>query len=349
MIKKLFMTRELLSKLVDTLGPSGREQNVRSIIKNEVKKYVNNVFVDEFGNLIAHKKGKGLKIMLAAHMDEVGLMIKEIHKNGHIYFAPVGGIEPITLIGQSVSILSKNNNIICKGIITNHELQDAFEIEELPRLYELYVDIGFKTKSEVLRAGISVGDYAIPRHHTVCLGNKNIISGKALDNRLGCYALIQLIKKLKTCRHDLFFVFTVQEEIGLYGAKTASYHITPDWGIAVDSTNTEDSRDDPIVTIGDGPVLTYMDSEVISNTCLNNWLERTAKKKRIKLQKKVEEEGTTDASRIMVNKTGVSSTTLSIPIRNLHSTVGIADVRDIDKTTELLYWLLKQKLDKCVV
>jgi tetrahedral aminopeptidase len=343
------MTRELLKELVDVLGPSGREHHIRQLIKKEVAPYCDKVWADQFGNLIAHKQGKGIKIMLAAHMDEIGLMVKEIHKNGHISFAPVGGVEPITLVGQSVSILAKNNKVICSGIITTEELQDAYEIEELPKMNDLYVDTGLSTKTAVKRLGISVGDYIVPRHNATCLGDKHLISGKALDNRVGCYALIQLLKKLKKCEHDLYVVFTVQEEIGLHGAKTATYHLNPDWGIAVDTTNTEDASDEPIVALGKGPVITYMDSEVISNSCLNDWLEKTAKKQRIKLQKKVEETGTTDAARIMINKSGIPATTLSVPVRNLHSTVSICDLRDVAHTVTILHSLLKQKLKKCVV
>jgi tetrahedral aminopeptidase len=343
------MTRELLQKLIDVLGPSGREHLIREMIKKEVKPYCDKLWTDQFGNLIAHKKGKGIKIMLAAHMDEIGLMVKEIHKNGHIRFAPVGGVEPITLVGQSVSILAKNNKVICNGIITTEELQDAYEIEELPQMVDLYVDTGLASKSAVKRKGIAVGDYIIPRHNATCLGDKFLISGKALDNRVGCYALIQLLKKLRTCKHDLYVVFTVQEEIGLHGAKTATYHLNPDWGIAIDTTNTEDASVEPQVTLGGGPVITYMDSEVISNSCLNDWLEKTAKKKKITLQKKVEETGTTDAARIMINKAGIPATTLSVPVRNLHSTISICDVRDATKTIAVLYSLLKQKnLRKCV-
>jgi len=144
-------------------------------------------------------------------------------------------------------------------------------------------------------------------------------------------------------------VFTVQEEIGLYGAKIATYKIEPDWGIALDSTNADEANDDPVIQLGKGPVLTYMDSEIISNSCLNGWLEQTAKKKKLPLQKKVEESGSSDATKIMISKKGVPSTTVSVPVKNIHSTVGIADMVDIENTVELLYWFFQQKLNKCVV
>ncbi len=343
------MTKELLVKLIEALGPSGREHNVRSIIKKEIKAYCDKVWTDQFGNLIAYNKGKGIKIMLAAHMDEIGLMIKEIHKNGHISFASIGGIEPITLVGQSVSILAKNNKIVCSGIITTEELQDSYDVKEVPEIDDIYVDTGLSSKIAVKKKGIEVGDYIVPRHETSYLGNKHLISGKALDNRLGCYVLIQLMKRLKRCPYDLYYVFTVQEEIGLHGAKTATYHIDPDWGIAIDTTNTHDAGDEPLVCLGNGPVITYMDSEVISNSCINDWLEKAARVKKINMQKKVEESGTTDAARIMINKAGIPATALSIPVRNLHSTIGICDMRDVESTIALLYYLLQDTLKKCVV
>lgn len=342
------MTQELLFKLIDALGPSGREQEVRSLILKEIRKYVDATDVDGFGNIIAFKKGKNdVKIMLAAHMDEIGLMIKEIQRDGMIRFTPIGGIEPMTLLGQPVSILSKKTKAC--GVITIKDIDNGEYVESLPKMNELYVDIGAASREQVLRLGISTGDYIIPNHTTSCLANKRRFSGKAVDNRVGCYALIQLIKRLKKCPYDMYFVFTVQEEIGLYGAKIATYKIEPDWGIAVDSTNADEANDDPNIVLGKGPVLTYMDSEIISNSCLNDWLEQTAKKKKIKMQKKVEEGGSTDAARIMISKKGVPSTTVSIPVRNMHSTVGIADIVDIENTVDLLYWFFQQKLQKCVV
>ncbi len=343
------MTHKLLQQLMDAYGPSGREGQVRTIIAKEIKKYVNEIAVDGFGNLIVRKKGKGPKVMLAAHMDEIALMVKGISDEGHIHFAAVGGVEPITLPGQGVCILGKTNEQLVKGVITCKAIQEDYQIEEIPALSEFYVDVGLDKKG-VEKLGVAIGDYIIPQHRSNVLDAQKIVTGKAIDNRAGCYVLIQLIKKLKTSPYDLYFVFTVQEEIGLYGAKLASYAIMPDWAIAVDTTNTEDADGKtPGVKLGGGPVLVHMDAEVISNACLNQWIVSAAKKVKINLQHKVEEVGTTDAASMMVSRSGVPSTSFSTGVRNLHSTISIASIKDMEDSVKVLHKLLTTKQKKCDV
>jgi tetrahedral aminopeptidase len=339
---------ELLKQLSEALGPSGREGNVRNIIIKEIKDFVDEVYVDKFGNLIAHKKGIGSKVMLAAHMDEIGLMVREILSNGRIKFQEVGGIEPITLVSQSAFIMGNNGQKLCNGVITFRELHEDLAIEELPDMADLYVDTGL-TRDQLNKKGVNVGSYIIPAHHFKTLGNENVFSGKALDDRIGCYVMIQLIKKLKKATQNIYFVFTVQEEIGLNGSKTAVYNINPDWGIAVDTTNSEDSEDDPNISIGKGPCLTIMDDEMVSNKCLNDWLMELAKKNGIKLQPKVEDMGTTDATRIMLAKGGIPCTALNCPIRNIHSTISVADMGDVKDMIKLLEELLKNPPKICIV
>lgn len=140
--KEKRISLQFLKLLIETHGPSGNEFRVRSIIENELKQHVDNIVVDKLGNLIAHKKGKGKKVMVAAHMDEIGLMVKEITKNGHIKVATIGGIEPITLVGQTVKIYQNNNQLACTGVITFAELHEDHEIEEMPELNELYIRYG---------------------------------------------------------------------------------------------------------------------------------------------------------------------------------------------------------------
>ncbi len=340
---------KLLLDLLNAYGPSGREQQVRAIIHKQIKKHVDEIKVDKFGNLIARKKGKGPKVMLASHMDEIGLMVKGISEEGHIHFAAVGGIEPITLAGQSVCILGKTNVCLAQGIITCKAMQDDYALDEIPEFHEFYVDIGLDKKG-VEKIGITIGDYIVAKHEATTLGAKDIVSGKAIDNRAGCYILIETLKQIKKAPYDLYFVFTVQEEIGLYGAKFATYQIDPDWAIAVDTTNTEDAHDkNPGVALGKGPILVHMDAEVISNTCLNQWITQAAKKANIKLQHKVEEEGATDAASMMASKAGVPSTSFSIGVRNLHSTVSVASIKDMHQATKVLLKLLSTKQTKCLV
>lgn len=339
---------ELLEKLVNAHGPSGHEQAVRNLIMHEIKPFVDEVYVDKFGNLVAHKKGKGPRVMIAAHMDEIGLMAKQINPRGHIKFAIVGGIEPLTLIGQRVDIISQHREFICNGVITTEALQDDEPTDEIPSIHDLYVDTGLDKKS-LEKLGVGIGTYIIPKHNFRFLGNKKIISGKALDDRLGCYILIKVAEKLKRSTHEVFFVFTVQEEIGLYGARTSVYKINPDWAIAVDVTNTGDAYDPVQCVLGGGPTLTIMDSEMISNFCVNDWLLKIGKKNHIPIQQKVEEVGTTDATRMMLSRGGVPSTVVGVPIRNIHSPIGIANMDDITNCIKLLYLLLKNPPNVCLV
>jgi putative aminopeptidase FrvX len=332
----------LLKLLVEAHGPSGCETKVRSIIEKELKPYVDEMSVDKLGNLIAHKKGKGTKAMIAVHMDEIGLMVKDINKHGHIRFATIGGIEPITLVGQTVRIYKKSNTLACSGVITFAELHEDHEIEEMPSLDELYIDTGL-TRDRLRRLGIGVGCYVVARHHFKRLGDSSIISGKALDDRLGCYILIEVARKLRQTSHNVYYVFTTQEEIGLHGAQVSAYKLDPDWGLAIDTINAEDTGEFETrgVEMGKGPALLLMDAEVITNRALNDWIIGTAAKAKIPLQLRVEEEGTTDATAILLSKGGIPASTIAVPVRNLHSTVGVAHMKDINDTTKLVLRLLK--------
>ncbi len=333
-----------LKRLIETHGPSGNEKRVRTAIEKELKPYVDEMYVDKLGNLITHKRGEGQKVMVAAHMDEIGLMVKDITRNGHIKIATIGGIEPITLVGQTVRVYQKNDRLACTGVITFAELHEDHEIEEMPELDELYIDTGL-SRERLLKKGIDIGSYAVARHHFKRLGSDNIISGKALDDRIGCFILVEVARKLKGHKQDIFFVFTTQEEIGLYGAQVSTHQLEPDWGMAIDTINAEDS--DEFVTtgvnIGKGPVILLKDAEIITNKKANDWILSVAKKHKIKMQLRVEEVGTTDATKIFLStKKGIPATTICVPVRNLHSTVGIAHVKDIRDTINLLVELLKE-------
>lgn len=339
---------ELLFKLMDALGPSGYEQDVRLLITKAIKPFVDTVEVDKFGNLVAHKKGKGQKIMLAAHMDEIGLMASQIRDNGRIFFVPLGGIEPLTLIGEQVKVIGEKG--IVNGIITTEEIHADLEVMKLPKMEDLYVDTGI-SKIALAVLGIHQGAFIVPYNEAEYLGNKDVISGKACDDRIGCYTMIELAKRLhKHGTDDLYFVFTVQEEVGLYGAGTAAYRLDPDWGIAVETTSCEDYEERyPARIMGGGPTLILKDAEIISNTCLNNAIRKIAHSHSIPLQLRVEDVGTTDATKIMLSKGGIPSTVVSVAIRNIHSTVGIASVHDINHQVRLLELLLKNPPKICEV
>lgn len=328
---------------MNAVSPSGDEETVRNIIKKAIKNHVNKIEIDAFGNLICHKKGKGPTIVLAAHMDEVGLMVKKIDDDGYLKISEIGGVDSIALVGQKVHILNSRNKTICHGIISFEEIHDGRSLDrkDIPPIWELYVDVGL-TKKECKKKGIDVGCYIVPLHHLTHLGDKNVISGKALDDRIGCYILIELARKLKRAPANVYFIFTVQEEIGLYGAKTSLYNLEPDWGIAVDVAAAKDGAVGSTKILGNGPILIVKDAEMIANRHLNNAIEDIAKKFKVKIQKDVSSGGTTDATNIMLSKGGTPSTAIGVGVRNIHSTIGIADMRDVNDVIKILYELLKK-------
>src|SRR3990170_246739 len=208
---------ELLEQLVTTFGVSGNEEMVKSIIEEEIKPYVDEIITDKMGNLIARKKGKSPKVMLAAHMDEIGLITKSIDKEGRIYVSFIGGIEPITLIGQRVHVQGESG--VVHGVITTREICNGLEVKNLPKMDDVYVETGL-TKAELIKRGIEIGSIISPEQELFYLGTNEILCGKSFDNRLGCYILIEVAKKMRDNEHEIYYVFTVQEEIGLFGAVT---------------------------------------------------------------------------------------------------------------------------------
>jgi endoglucanase len=329
---------DLLERLISTFGVSGNEEKVRNLIQEEIKKYVDEVYVDKVGNLITHKKGKKPKIMLSAHMDEIGLMVKNIEPKGRIYFAEIGGADPVMLLGERVHIETKKGMI--HGVITTKDVNDGSFINQIPRVEELFVDTGL-SEEDLKKLGIEVGSYLSLERDLYYLGSDKIICGKAFDNRIGCYILIELAKRLKKSGCEIYFVFTIQEEIGLVGAMTSAYIVEPDWAIAVDVIETSDARGEPVITLGRGPFITIKDAEMLGNRTLNEYLIGIAKKQKIHIQKDVSETGTTDAASISITKGGVPSTVFGVPIRNLHTATAVANKNDIENTIIVLEEFLK--------
>ena len=338
---------DLLKRLIEAYGVSGDEGKVREMIKKEIKPYVDEIFVDKLGNLVAHKKGKSPKVMLAAHMDEIGLMVKSINSTGKIYISLIGGIDPLTLLGEIVHIETNKGKI--HGVITTKNINDGYLVEELPKPEDLIIDTGL-TKKELRGLGVEIGTYVSVDQPTKLLGSKHILCGKALDDRLGCYILIELAKRLKNkSKNEIYLVFTTQEEIGLFSAITSAYKIEPDWAIVVDVTSVDDSTDNPTKTLGKGPCITVKYSDMLVNRCINDWIKEVAKKNKIHYQLDISEAGTTEAISISISKEGVPSTCVGVPIRNLHTATAVADRRDIENTIKLLTEMLKLAPTVCLI
>lgn len=322
----------LLEKLVNANGISGNEEEVRKIIVNEIKKYVDDVHVDKMGNVIARKKGKKPCIMLAAHMDEVGLIVKAIEDSGKIKFSTIGSLDQGALISQRVVV----GNI--RGIITTDLMLKGSTIEKMPKLDDMFIETGLEKKE--LEKKVKIGDYAGFYETPFCtLGSDEIISGKALDDRIGCYVLLEVAKRSRSIKSEIVFVFTVQEEVGLYGAKTSVYNLDPDFAIAVDVTNFEGI--DGTKSIGKGPFITIKDAYMIGNRKLNEHIELIANQHKLPIQRDVSDFGTTDALNISLAKGGIPAAVLGVVVKNIHSTVGVASMKDIDNLIKILEGFLK--------
>ncbi len=324
---------KMLHELIDIEAVSGNEGPVRDYIREKIKPYVDVISVDKMGDLICHKKGRKPSIMLAAHMDEIGLMVKRIEHTGRMYVSALGGVNSINVIGQTVSILGSTGPV--KGIISTKEINNDYEMEQIPTMNDVFLDTGLTLK-ELEKRGVNVGSYLSLEKTDHSIGNTDFIVGKALDDRIGCFILVELAKRLKNTPHDIYFVFTVQEEVGLYGAKVSTYQIDPDLAVAVDVSNANDLNDEPTKTVGRGPVITMKDDEMIGNTCLNNSFRDIAKKNNIPIQLEVSNFGTTDALTISLSKGGVPATSMGVCLRNIHTTHSIASKTDIVNCIELL-------------
>ena len=333
-------TFELIRELSDAFGVSGNESAVRDIIYRHIKAHVDEVETDKMGNLICKKNGKDKDsaVILAAHMDEIGLMARSVDKYGHIYFSRVGVLSKQTLLGQKVHILGKKKEI--HGVITHKKLHIGEESEVFPEEAELYVDTGIG-REDLKSMGIGIGTYIVPEKKLDVLGNSNLISGKALDDRLGCATLIQLAQSVKNANTDIYYVFTAQEEMGMYGAKTSIYKIDAACGIAVDISFATDHSDSGIM-LGKGPVITIKDSDLIANRNLVDSLIELAKKRRIPYQLEVSDIGTTDALSLSISKGGLPATAVGVPLRNPHSTISMANLQDVKNCGRLLKAFLMQ-------
>jgi endoglucanase len=329
---------KLLKNLIDTHGVSGYESNVREIIRKEIKGHVDSIKTDKFGNLITKKKGKKPTLMLAAHMDEIGIIVKSIHENGKMYLSTIGGFEPLTILGETCKIKTRKGEIY--GIISTGEISDDREIRKLPNMGDMFIDTGF-TEKELKKLGVDIGTNVDLLAISGFLGNDKYVFGKALDDRIGCYILIELAKRLKKTKNETYFTFTVQEEVGMYGAATSAYNIDADWAIAVDVVNTNDSSKDVTKTLGKGPIVTIKDAEMITNKNIDEYVKKIAKKYKIPIQLEVSDFGTTDALEISLAKGGIPTTVIGVAVRNVHTMVGIAHKKDIKNCIRLLEAIIK--------
>lgn len=320
-----------LKELCNVFGVSGYEKQVRTLIKNEVKDFADEVLVDDLGNLIVLKKGVGenkKKIMASAHMDEIGFQVIKIDDKGFIKVRALGGIPIIPSIMNRVMF---RNRVL--GVISN-----SCEIESIKKnIKKLYLDIGASSKEEAEKY-IKVGDIASYVGEYIELKGDNV-SAKAIDDRIGCYMLIEALKKMEKPYNDVYCVFSVQEEVGLRGATVAANRIKPEIGIALDVTVSNDYPNAPEGSnkLGAGTAIKISDGSVICDEYLVEKMVSCCKKNKIKYQLDVIDGGGTDAGAINKSNFGVKSSGISVATRYVHGPNGFVNMKDVEASIELLY------------
>ena len=340
--------KSLLEKLSNAHGISGYEGSVREVIKQEVESYVDELKVDNFGNLIATKKGKSPSVMIAAHMDEIGLMAKYIDDDGFVRFAKVGGWFDQTLVNQRVVLHTKKGTVT--GVIGSKPVH-VMKTEDKKKAIEakdMFIDIGVSSRDEAIRMGVEPGVTVSLDQKLAELANDRV-TGKAFDDRAGGAVLIAVLQQIAGMKlPSVFGVFTVQEEVGLKGARTSAFGLNPDVGVALDTCIPGDhpgiKKTDSAIVIGKGPSITVMDAGgrgVITHPKVLEWLRETAKAKGIPYQMDVTESGTTDASAISLTREGIPSGVISIATRYIHTPVEVLSLKDLAQTADLVVEAIK--------
>lgn len=317
---------ELLKKLTEFNCPSGNEEEISAFIKEKISPYATEIYMDALGNLIAHKKGNGKKLMVTAHTDEIGLIVTNVEESGFLRFAPIGGIDAYRLINKRVTF---SNNTV--GVISYH---GSIDIKKDLNFSKMYIDIGAGSREEAEKI-ISVGDVCTFSGDFYCDG-KRVVS-KALDNRIGVYVLMKALMQIKNPAFDLYLVFTSQEEVGIRGAKTSAFSISPDYCIAIDVTDTGDTPEciENPVGLGGGPCVKIMDKSIVCSPKMIRAIKKCAHDLNMDIQNEVLTFGGTDAGGVHTVGEGVVTGALSIPVRYIHSNSETAFVGDIEKTIEL--------------
>ncbi len=327
--------KSLIKKLVEIPGPSGFEEQIRAAVQREIKDHADEIKVDALGNLIARKgkkKDGGLRIMLSAHIDEIGLMVTHVDDNGFARFIGIGGINPLTCYGGRVLFMNGTRGVI--GV-------EKLESGKLPKLAQLFIDVGASNQDN---CPIGVGDVCGFERPFLELGDRLV--AKSMDDRIAAVIAIEAMRAITDTPHELYFVFSVQEEVGIRGAITAAYGVDPDLGLAIDVTRSGDTPKSVKMetALGKGPAVKVRDSSFIADPRVVNWMVETAKQAGIPYQLEVLEAGGTDGRAIQLTRAGVPTGCLSIPCRYIHSPSEMVDKNDVQNAVKLLVALLSQPI-----
>lgn len=307
-------------------GPSGDESGVAECICTLAAPHADEYWTDAMGNLIVHKRGNGPKVLFAAHMDSIGMIITHIEENGLLRFGKVGGLGLLSLLYTPVRFANG-----ARGLVGVDQSADP----KKPSVEDLFIDIGARSREEAERLA-HIGDTAVFDAPTFAAGER--IISPYLDNRISCAVLLAVLEDLASSVNDLYFVFTTQEEVGLRGAKTAAYAIDPDYAIAVDVTLSDDvpgAKHNGSSVLGKGAAIKVMDGSVICHPNMVKKLTDLAQKREIPYQSDVIRSGGTDAGAIHVSRTGVYTGGISIPCRYIHTPTEMVQISDIDACVRL--------------
>jgi putative aminopeptidase FrvX len=325
--------RELIRRLVETDGPSGVEERIRAVIRTEVEPLADELRVDPLGSLVVRKQGsgEGQRIVLDAHMDEIGVMVTYVDEKGFARFTRIGGVGSLTCVGARVAFADGTLGVI--GVEAKREKPN-----EVPKFDQLYIDVGATGRDD---CPVRVGDAAVFVRPLFAQGTRLV--AKAMDDRIGCAVLIETLRQLERTPHDVYFVFSVQEETTLSGARTSTYGIEPDLAIAVDVTGTGDTPEcrPMAVELGKGPAVKVKDRGMIAHPAVRDLLVQRAQEAGIPYQLEVLEYGTTDAAAMQLVRAGVPSGCLSIPCRYIHTPSEMVDEEDVENSVRLLLEVLR--------
>ena len=338
---------KLLKNICETPGAPGFENGVRNLVLKEIENCVDDINIDNMGNVIALKKGKDetKSVMIAAHMDEIGFIVTHINDKGFLKFHPLGGFDPKTLTSQRVIVHGKKNLVGVMGSKPIHVMTTE-EKNRVPKIKDYYIDLGLE-KSEVDKI-VKVGDPVTRERGLIEMGD--CINCKSLDNRISVFVLIEALKKIKTPDFNTYAVFTVQEEVGIRGAQVATQKIKPDFGFGLDTTIAYDvpgaAEHEKITSLGKGVAIKIMDASAICDTRMVQFMRKTANAHNIQWQNEILTAGGTDTASIQRMTPGGSiAGAFSIPTRHIHQVIEMVHKKDVQNCIDLLTYCLEELKD----
>lgn len=329
--------KDLIKNLVETPGPSGFEYAIRDVIRAEIEGFADDIRVDALGSLIARKGTQaenGKRVMISAHIDEIGLMVTHIDDQGFVRFTNIGGVNPLTCYGGRVLFMNGTRGVI--GM-------DGIEFGKTPKLSDLFIDVGAVSKET---CPVKVGDVCGFERPFIDMGKRMV--AKSMDDRIAAAIAIEVLKELESTPHEVHFVFSTQEEVGLRGATTAAFGIDPDVGFAIDVTRSGDTprpSSKMATALGDGPAIKVRDSSFIADPQIVDWMVNAAEDAGIPYQLEVLEAGGTDGRAIQLTRSGVPAGCVSIVCRYIHSPSEMVDSDDVDNAVKLILKLLSEPID----